>query len=263
MGVVNVGYSPEDMKTAAEGGFKNLPEGWYVARAIEKKHEAAKKEGSYPNFLVKVEILQSFNGENVGKKRWRRFNLSPKSTPYNLIPFLKAAGINYQDTGNGIVFDDDHVIGAVTKAEVKITKGDQRDFEDWDNDEPIPGVSAAPPAQSGFVQAPQNFALAGPPPPQGLPQQGFPPQQQWTPPGAPPPQSGFAPQMQPQAAPPGYAPQQAPAPMQAPPQGPQGYPPAQTYQQPAPGPQAAAPGQQMPGQGAPPPWMQQRGQGQG
>lgn len=232
MGIVNVNYDPAEAAKAAAGGPRSrvMPEGWYVLRVVEEPtQKEATKQGSYPNLICKCEILQSFNGANIGGKVTRKFNLHPNSIPYNLLPFLRAAGVPCQDNGQGLAFDTAAIRGASTKADCQHSKGDQVTFENWENDEPLGGAPAGAPAMT-----PQAF--------QQQPQQQFAPQAGWAPPGAPPQQ--FAPPQQPMP--------QQPMPQQGfPQQGMQGSFPQQPMQQ-QPAPQPGFPQGQ---QGAPPPWM--------
>lgn len=223
MGIVNIQVDPQEAAKAAAGGGRAMDEGPYVLKVQGATQESAKKQGSYPNIVCKCEVLQSPNGKHLGQTVTRRFNLSPRSVPYNLIPFLKAAGIHYQDNGQGVIaFDTDHLRGATTKVTLSVQKGTTRPLENWDNDEPY----GAPQAPQAYQPAPQQVSPQGWAPPQAG---GFPPQQQGFP------QQGYAPPQQ------GY-----PQPMQP------------MQQQPM---QSVPPQPQHGPAGAPPPWMAGRGNG--
>lgn len=230
MAIIQFQVSAEDIDKAAKGGGSTLPAGQYRLRVESKDWTPPKEAGKYPNLVLKCKVLTSFNGQNIDKTITRRFNMHPKSIPYNLARFLQAAGIAYQYTPQGaIIFDDDHVLGVVTDVTCKITKGDQRDFEEWENDAPIG------PTQQVTPQSPP------------MQQGGFaPPQGGWTPPG----QQSFSPPMQqPQVGPPqGWVP-----PVQQPMAAPQGYP--QQPMQPSYAP-PVQPMQQPPQNGGQPAWLQ-------
>lgn len=224
MAIIQFQVSPEDIDKAAKGGGGTLPAGQYRLRVESKDWTPPKEAGKYPTLVLKCKVLTSFNGQNVDKTITRRFNMHPKSIPYNLARFLQAAGIAYQYTPQGaIMFDDDHTLGVVTDVTCKIRPGDQRDFEEWENDAPIG------PTQQVTPQSPP------------MQQGGFaPPQGGWTPPAQP---TYQQPPAQPQ-----YA---------GPPQG--WVPPAQPMQQPVQqyAPQGyAPPAQPVPQNGAQPAWLQ-------
>lgn len=202
MAVINLSYDPEAKKEAASGVGPLLPEGGYVLRLQSFENQAPTREGGAPVLVCKCTVVQSFNQQNLNRTITRRFFLSQKAIPYRFEPFLKAAGIPYQDNGAGIQFDSDHLLGATTRVTCRHKPAqDQsgRMFEEWENDEPMGG------APQTFHQPPQfappGFPQAGPPPgaqAPGQPQWGppmqappqQPPPQQW---GPPPQQQGFAP----------------------------------------------------------------------
>jgi len=257
MAVIQVNYDPEERAKAAQGGGRLMPEGWYVLRITSAEGKPG-KEGKHPLIECKCEIISSFNQQNIGGVITRRFSLAPKSVPYNLERFLRAAGIHYQDQGGGaIVFDDQYLPGAVTKVTCKHTPGEQRTFENWDNDEPY---------EQGGVQRPVAFQQ---------PMQGPPQQMQGQAPWQAPPAQQFQPmQGQPMQQPQQYVPPAQPTyPQPAPvyPQQNTGGFPQQPMQQPQypqqyvqPGPATAPPqnGQQPPPQGWPSgAWQPQPNQG--
>src|SRR3972149_238306 len=181
MAKVTAGYSPEEKAKADAGGGRPMEDGWYVLLVKSATVESAKKADAYPNVVLKCEVQQSHNGKHVGGVVTRRFNLHPKSVPYNLIPFIKAIGAPMQDLGGqGIEFDPDHFVGAVTKVTLKVKQGATRPQEDWNNDEPFGGAQAGAPRVSGRRpggRAPPGFGQA-PQAPQPSPMGG------WAPPGA-------------------------------------------------------------------------------
>ena len=96
MAKVTAGYSPEEKAKADAGGGRPMEDGWYVLLVKSATVESAKKADAYPNVVLKCEVQQSHNGKHVGGVVTRRFNLHPKSVPYNLIPFIKAIGAPMQ-----------------------------------------------------------------------------------------------------------------------------------------------------------------------
>lgn len=194
MAIINVQVDQEAAAKAASGEYTLRPEGKYRLRVESKEWEPPKDATKYANLKCKCTILNSFNGQNLGKSVTRRFSMSPKSIPYNLQRFLQAAGIAYQMQNGSIMFDDDHVPGATTDVTCKHSVGESRTFENWDNDEPVGGQQTQ---QAAPMQQPQQQPWAPPAQQQPMqqPTQAFPPQQGWTPPGAP--QQQFAPPQQP------------------------------------------------------------------
>ncbi len=192
MAFIQVEYDPENMKSAATGQGPTLPEGWYIWQIQSFEQQAGSAPGKANKIVCKAEIRQSFNQANLGKKITVRFILHPNSVPWNLVPFLKAAGITFQDNGAGAIgFDADMLNGAIVKAVCKHSQGDSRTFEEWNNFEPAQGAQTQAVAAPAFQPPPQGYA------PQGFqpaPQQYPPQQQQW---GAPPAQFQPAPQQQP------------------------------------------------------------------
>jgi len=244
MAVVQIQYDPEQQQAALSGQGPLYPEGWYVLQ-IKSFEQKPGKEGKYPSIECKCDILDSFNKASLGKQVTRRFNMHPKSTPWGLLPFLRAAGIPFQDHGQGAVtFDDALLIGATTKVNCKHKDGDSRKFEEWRDDEPV-GNNARP--QQGFVQQPAQMPMMQQPPQMQQPQQGWQPQ-----PGGqfqqPMQQPMQMPQQQPQYPQQGF--------QQQPMQQPQGFP----QQQPQQGFPQAAPVQPMQPNFAPPQQQPQNGQ---
>lgn len=229
MGIVNVSVNPEEAaKAAAGGGSRTMDNGSYVLRVSmdEPKVEAAKKKDAYPNLILKCEVLQSPQGRHLGQTVTRRFNLHPNSVPYNLLPFLRAAGVPYQEGPGGIQFDTSALRGVTTKVVLTVKPGEQRPLENWDNDEPYGnGGQAAPqgfpgqqfgapqgaPMQPGFQPTPQQGFAPSPAFGQAPMQQPMQPQPGFAPPGQQMPQQGWAPPGAPQQAPQGWPPQSAPA----------------------------------------------------
>lgn len=242
MAVIQFGVNPEEAAKAAQGGGGVLPIGVYTLRVESKEWKAPKSADKSPQLVCKCQVLQSFNGQNLGKTITRRFNMSAKAIPYGIARFLQAAGIPYQMQNGTISFDDDHVLGGTTEVDCSHQPGESRIFEQWDNDRPVGGQTqhvtpAAPQQMPQGNYAPPQGGWA-PPPVQQPPQQ-FGPPQGWVPP-----QQGYQQPTQPQYAPPQQQFQQPPQNGGAPP-----------WLQPA-----AQPGLQQPhvaGQGPIPP----RGQG--
>ena len=275
MAIIQVQVSQEDVDKAAKGGGGVMPIGKYRLRIESKEWSPPKSADKSPMIVCKCLVLQSFNGQNLGKTITRRFVMSPKSIPYNIARYCKAAGIPFQYTPQGAFqFDDDHLLGATTDVECKHTAGEQRTFEEWENDTPIDGAAQAAPQMNAPQMAPQGYAAPQggwtPPGQQQGPAQNFAPPQGWVPPGQPvqqPMQPQYAPPAQhavqaaqqlpynpqqvqqpaPGGAPSWMQPQQAPVPQQA-------YPQQYAPQQPQYAPQN---GQHVAGQGPMPP----RGQG--
>jgi hypothetical protein len=155
MAIITILVSQEDRSEGRKGGFGTKPEGQYRLRVESKEWAPAKAADKYPTLVLKCKVLQSFNGQNLDKTITRRFNMHPKSIPYNLARFLQAGGIAYQYTPQGAIqFDDDHVLGVTTDVTCKHTKGDQRTFEEWENDAPIG------PTQQVTPQAPDAAATS-------------------------------------------------------------------------------------------------------
>jgi hypothetical protein len=185
MAVIQIQYDQEQMQNAATGAGPKLPEGWYVVTCRNFEAKAAKEAGKYPQLELQMHIDDSFNKANLGKDRKCWMSMSPKATPWRLIPYLKAAGIPYQDQGNGVIsFDDAMLVGSRVKCTIEHKPGEQGTREEWGGFEPV-----------GGQQAPQQFQTPGVWPGQA-PQQSFaPPQQLAAQPGWPQqPQQGFAPQ---------------------------------------------------------------------
>lgn len=178
MAFITVDYDPENAKNAAAGGGQTLPPGWYVWQIQSFEHKGATEPGKHGSIVCKCEIRQSFSNANLGKKITVRFQRNPNSVPYNLMPFLRAAGIPFQDNGGGSIgFDDSLLNGAIVKSVCKITPGDSRNFENWENFEPAGGpAQVAPQAAPAFQPPPQNnwgpqVQQQWAPPPQQQPQQ--------------------------------------------------------------------------------------------
>jgi len=86
---------------AAGGGGGVVPEGAYVLRVKSTSWDPPKQQGAFPRFVLKCEILWSFNGGNIGKTVTRRLSMSPKAIPYFTIPFMQAAGVDWYLTQHG------------------------------------------------------------------------------------------------------------------------------------------------------------------
>lgn len=221
MGIIQLDYDPEAKQNAASGSFGVVPEGQYVLRLQSFEHQAPAGQDKAPQLVCKCVIAESFNQQNLNKVITRRFFLSPKAIPYRFEPFLKAAGIPYQDNGRGIAFDPAALMGATTRVTCRHKDGTDRKFEEWENDEPVGaaadrGVSFYQPPQFASVPqqaVPQQVASQQMAPQWGPPQQP-PAQPQWGPPQGAPPQQGFGP---PPQQPPGFQPQAAPQQNWAPP----------------------------------------------
>lgn len=183
MAVIAFDVDPEALADArAGGGGGVLPEGWYVLRVKDKNWDPPKPNG-WPRLVLKCEVLQSFNGQLIGKTITRRLSLSPKAVAYFLLPFLNAAGVPvHQGQGGKPQFDDDAVLGATTKVDCTHQKGDTRTFEDWNNDQPVGPANALMPAQAPLGgngtppwmqqqpgQAPAQMPMQGAPAPQWQP----------------------------------------------------------------------------------------------
>lgn len=167
MAFINLQYDQEHAKNAALGGGNVLDEGWYIWQVQSFEHLPPKETGKYSQTVCKCEIRQSFNQKALGRTITVRFQHHPNSVPYRLTPFLKAAGIPFQDNGAGSIgFDDSLLNGAIVKAVCKHKAGDTATFEEWGAFEPAAGgptvqpatqAAFAPPMQMQPMQQPQQF----------------------------------------------------------------------------------------------------------
>jgi len=161
-----VQYDQEEATKAASGQrFTVKPEGKYTLRVESFEMKPPKEQGKYPTLVCKCTILWASHGQNLGETVTRRFNFHPKSVPYNLIPFLKAAGVPHRMQNGQLDFDENQLPGATTTCECRHEKGDRQVFENWENDEAINQQGVAPPPQQfAPVQQPMQQAWQQPMP---------------------------------------------------------------------------------------------------
>ncbi len=173
------------------GSATPTPEGTHHIKILTVEEKAAREGGQYGALSFQYEVVQSDDATAIGKTRWMRLSLSPKSTPYFLVPLIQAAGANMargtvataagpQAAGQ---FDAEELVGAVVIGKCKHRKDGTKVYEDWSDF----AVSNLNPRLAGSPAAP-----AMQPAPQAAPQQpaGFQPQPQA--------QVGFQPQAMPQ-----------------------------------------------------------------
>lgn len=177
------------------GDFAPTPEGTHDLKILSMQQEPPGAGKQWGSIATKYEVVGSADATAIGRSRTFWLQLSPKATPYFLIPFIKATGVVHttgtEMTSAGpiptIEFDPDLVVGAVVKARCSHQQGNNGKVrEDW----------------SDFAVSELNPLLAG----QGAPAMQPPPQQPAMQPYAP--QSG--PQGYAQPGPQGYAPQPGP-----------------------------------------------------
>lgn len=205
------------------GDYTPTPEGTHHIKVLGMEQLAPKPGKEHGSVAIKYEVVQSEDATAIGRSRTFWLQLSPSSTPYFLVPFVQACGVQVQQgqqmTPQGpqpsIAFDPDHCVGAIVMAKCKHQKGDKKVFEDWTDFavsslnpllagqpnapamQPAPAPQNIPQAVQGYAGQPQVFGQqqAAQPQPSGFgyPQQpGF-QQQQQAPQGMPAPQGAMPP----------------------------------------------------------------------
>lgn len=172
MAVIQVGFDPSIDPN--ERGYTPPPEGVYQLEIEEVTAREPKAAGKHGQLQVKATIIGSFNNENINKKVTDWISMSPKSTPYFLIPLLNATGVNYESYEDAVSFDTDELIGTVYQADCSHDTYNDKVRDRWGNYEvstfagepaqPAPQAQQARPGPRPAPQAVQQPGQGAPPP---------------------------------------------------------------------------------------------------
>lgn len=177
------------------GDYTPTPEGVHHIKVVSMEQQPPGPGKEWGSIAVKYEVVKSEDATAIGRSRTFWLQLSPKATPYFLIPFLQACGIalttGQQMTAQGPIptvdCDIEHAVGAIVVAKCKHDVGNNgKTREDWsdfavsDINPLLAGAPSSPamqPAPQNIPQAVQGYAqqpapgFQSQPVPQGYPMQ--------------------------------------------------------------------------------------------